>query len=137
MEIRKLSDTDYAVIYALCTRNNYLSELFTSYDIFSSFIELNPSTCFVAIENNTIIGILIASYDGLKCTIYHILIDNEFRRLGYGSKLLHALDNACKEKNCKNITLSTYSTNEVFRKFMKYNSYFSREDLINYSRTIL
>ena len=84
-----------------------------------------------------IIGILLASYDGLKCTIYHILVDNEYRRLGYGSKLLQALDKACKDKKCVNIGVSTYATNDAFRKFMKYNSYFNRDDFTYFTRNIL
>ena len=137
MEIRNLLETDYPAIYALCLKNNYLSYLFSSFDTFSSFIEFNPSTCLVVLEKDTIIGILIASYDGLKCSIYHILVDSEYRRLGYGSKLLQALDKACEDKKCTNIGVSTYSTNEAFRKFMKYNSYFNRDDFTYFSRNIL
>lgn len=137
MEIRTMNESDYPRLYALWIKNNISTEIPNDYEWIVKFLKKNPQTCLLLLENDVVIGSLLAGFDGYQCTIHQILIDISYRRLGYGSKLLKHLKELCKTMNCRKLTISTYTSNDVFRKFMKYNSFIQREDIAGYIHTFV
>ncbi|MCL2107741.1 MAG: GNAT family N-acetyltransferase [Oscillospiraceae bacterium] len=51
------------------------------------FLERNPNTCFVAIENDKIIGTILGGNDGRRGYIYHLTVAESHRNRGIGKAL--------------------------------------------------
>ncbi len=134
MEIKKISASDYPRLYALWSANEIPRIFGDSYDEFDAYLQASKQLSYILIENNEIIGDLIATYDGVSITIYHILIDKNHRLLGYGSKLMEQLVSDAKELSYYEITLKTYTTNTGFMKFMKANNITVRDDMCIYQK---
>ena len=137
MQITKIQITDYPQMYSFWIKNSVFMELDMSFESISAFVERNKNTCLLIKNNENIIGTLLASYDGFKCHIYHIVIDIDYRRNGYGTKLINKLKEYCTEEKCSKITISTYKTNDHLRKFLKQNLYNERDDFSLYVRHII
>ena len=69
MEIRKMNITDYDAVYRLwmsCTGMG-LNNLDDSQEGIAKFLERNPDTCFVALNDNQhIIGVIMAGNHGRR-----------------------------------------------------------------------
>jgi ribosomal protein S18 acetylase RimI-like enzyme len=52
-------------------------------------IEHNPSALIVAEDGGSIVGSVIAAWDGWRGSVYRLVVAPSHRRLGLGSQLLH------------------------------------------------
>ena len=52
------------------------------------FLVRNPTTCFVAEENDRIIGAIMTGHDGRRGYIYHAAVLPRFRNRGIGRQLV-------------------------------------------------
>jgi L-2,4-diaminobutyric acid acetyltransferase len=112
MEIRKLEVSDITMVQELLSKfkpyvlpySNYVYWILNNY--FSS-------TCFVAEEENKIIGFISAlpSVDKEYLFIWQVAVDTDYHHLGIGSKLLDAVIAEAKNKSYKSIEFSIDSKN--------------------------
>ena len=102
MLVRKYDKNDVDSINALGKKlhNNYKFHL----NVFSS--------CLVCEEENKIIGFISYSIIYDRAEIIDVYIDDSHRRKKYGSRILEAIINECKKKNCVNITLEVNQLNQ-------------------------
>ena len=63
-----------------------------------NFLNRNPTTCFVAVEDDKIIGTILCGHDGRRGYIYHLAVAEEYRRKGIASQLLLNACEALKKK---------------------------------------
>ena len=95
MFYRKMVIDDYDKVYSLwisCAGMG-LNNLDDSKEGIDKFLKRNPDTCFVAIDNETIIGVIMVGNDGRRGYIYHTSVDPNYRMKGIGKTLVNtALD---------------------------------------------
>lgn len=90
MTIRNMTSGDYGKAYELWikTKGMGLNNLDDSYEGISRFLERNPKTCFMAEENDEIVGAIIAGHDGRRGYIYHTAVAEKCRHQGIGTRLV-------------------------------------------------
>lgn len=131
MQIRLMTEKDIADIFSLWN-DNYLS--ISSYDRekleCSNMIKLNPSSCFVAIVRNKVIGSIFGAFNGRRAWIYHLCVDKKYRNKKYGSKLLQTAIDALKQKGATKIVLGVGIDNLKTVSFYEKNGFTVMHDAV-------
>lgn len=68
---------------------------------------------FVAIDKDRIIGAAIAGYDGHRGWLYSVAVDQEVRRAGVGTILVHHMLDTLRSRGCIKINLQVRPTNKA------------------------
>ena len=81
MNFRLMKISDYDSIYNLWinTSGMGLNSVDDSKDGIEKFLKRNPATCFIAEENEKIVGVIMEGNDGRRGYIYHTAVLPEFR----------------------------------------------------------
>lgn len=139
MEIRKMILDDYEGIYALwmsCAGMG-LNNLDDSKEGIGKFISRNPDTCFVALDGDKIIGVIMAGSDGRRGYIYHTAVHCEYRKRGIATKLVgHVLD-ALRELGINKAALVVFGRNEAGNAFWENRGFTEREDLVYRNKSLV
>lgn len=138
MEIRKMTLDDYEGVYALwmsCAGMG-LNDLDDSREGIGRFIARNPDTCFVAAEQERIIGVIMVGSDGRRGYIYHTAVDGEYRKQGIGSALVDRALQALKCQGIHKAALVVFDRNEAGNAFWEKRGFTVREDLIYRNRSL-
>jgi ribosomal protein S18 acetylase RimI-like enzyme len=93
------------------------------------FLKRNPTSCFVAIEDDTIVGAVIASNDGRRGYIYHLAVNPKYRKKGIGTSLVNNVMIALENLGISKVALLTFKRNEVANAFWEKQGFSAREDL--------
>lgn len=98
MEIRKMQIDDYDDVYALwlSCKGMGLNNLDDSEEGIDRFLRRNPDTCFVAVDNSKIVGVIIAGNDGRRGYIYHTAVSEQCRKQGVATRLVNSAVDALK-----------------------------------------
>ena len=138
MEIRKMTIQDYEKVYELwmSCKNMGFNDIDDSKEGISRFLERNPNTSFVAIENEKLIGIIIGGHDGRRGYIYHLSVNENYRKNGIGSELVQNCLESFKLEKISKVALLVFKYNEVGNLFWEKQGFILRED-INYRNVAL
>ena len=93
MNIREMVEEDYDQVYQLwlsCAGMG-LNDLDDSKEGIARFLQRNPQTCLVAVENQTIIGAILVGSDGRRAYIYHTAVHPNYRRRGIARQLVETV----------------------------------------------
>lgn len=91
MKIRVMTILDYEQVYQLwlsCAGMG-LNNLDDSKEGIERFLNRNPETCFVAENEQKVIGVIIAGNDGRRGYIYHTAVNPDYRNQGIATKLVN------------------------------------------------
>jgi len=138
-KIKPMIIEDYDVIINLWknTPGVGLSGNDDSKESIKAFLEKNPTTCFVVVCKNEIIGTIMAGNDGRRGHIYHLMVKPEHRKNGLGKKLLDKAEKALKKEGIRKIFLVAFKKNKIGNTFWENNGYEIRNDLTYRNKTIL
>jgi ribosomal protein S18 acetylase RimI-like enzyme len=75
-------------------------------------LEANDGLFLVALNGSSVVGTVMAGYDGHRGWIYSVAVDAAYRRKGIGSKLVAAAERALIERGCVKINLQIMEGNE-------------------------
>lgn len=133
-----MTSEDYGKVYELWknTKGMGLNNLDDSYEGISIFLERNPSTCFVAEENDEIVGAIIAGHDGRRGYIYHTAVSEKSRHQGIGTRLVENALSALKSEGIKKCALVVFDRNEGGNKFWETIGFSKRNDLVYRNKEI-
>ena len=137
MLIRKMTMEDYDAVYQLwisCTGMG-LNNLDDSREGIQTFLDRNPETCFVAVQDE-IDGVILAGHDGRRGFIYHTAVRLEHRHQGIGSTLVSAAIHALEELGITKVALVVYEDNQAGNAFWEKQGFTVRDDLIYRNKTI-
>lgn len=139
MKIRTLLITDYEKIYDLWTscKGIGLNNIDDSKVGIKLFLERNPDTCFVAEENEKIIGVILSGNDGRRGYIYHAAVDIAYRKTGIGTKLVNAVVEALKKIKITKVALVVFEKNEDGNAFWENQGFSIREDLVYRNKSLV
>lgn len=138
MEIRKMQISDYKAVYDLwlSCKGMGLNDVDDSEKGISRFLERNPETCFVAIDNNEIMGVILCGNDGRRGYIYHIAVKSSERNNGIGTKLVDRAMKAFEDIGITKVALVVFEQNETGNIFWEKKGFTSREDLVYRNKQI-
>ena len=132
MEIRKMAIDDYDSVYALwksCTGMG-LNNLDDSEEGIDRFLRRNPNTCFVAEQDNRIIGAILAGHDGRRGYIYHTAVAMPYRKQGLACRLVNTTIGALKQEGINKAALVVFGRNADGNAFWEKLGFTIREDLV-------
>ncbi|MBN2048396.1 MAG: GNAT family N-acetyltransferase [Anaerolineaceae bacterium] len=138
MQIDIMKAEDYEGVYQLWLRTPGmgLNDVDDSEAGICKYLARNPNTCFVAKENDQVIGVILSGHDGRRGYIHHTAVDLNLRNKGIGTALLnHALD-ALKEEGISKAALVVFARNEIGNQFWDHQGFTTREDLIYRNRNL-
>ena len=124
---------DYEKVYELwmSCKNMGFNDIDDSKEGISRFLERNPNTSFVAMENDELLGIILGGHDGRRGYIYHMSVAENHRKKGIGSSLVEKCLASFKNEKISKVALLVFKYNETGNTFWEKQGFILRED-VNY-----
>ena len=139
MYLRKMKIEDYDNVYSLwmsCVGMG-LNNLDDSKDGIEKFLKRNPDTCYIALEKDEIIGVIMVGSDGRRGYIYHTAVHPNYRKQGIGKALVEiALDSLLK-LGINKVALVVFERNNAGNEFWEKMGFTSRNDLIYRNKALV
>ncbi|MBE6014846.1 MAG: GNAT family N-acetyltransferase [Lachnospiraceae bacterium] len=119
--IRNMTFDDYEEVNKLWHRIKgfVLRSIDDSAEGVKRFIERNPGTCVVAVEDGAIVGSILCGHDGRKGCMYHVCVAPEYRRRGIGKSMVAFALEKLKEEKINDVSIIAFSKNDVGNLFWK------------------
>ena len=139
MFYRKMVIDDYDKVYSLwisCAGMG-LNNLDDSKEGIDKFLKRNPDTCFVAIDNETIIGVIMVGNDGRRGYIYHTSVDPNYRMKGIGKTLVNTALDALFKLGINKVALVVFERNRIGNEFWEKIGFTKRNDLVYRNKTLV
>ena len=139
MLIRPMSMLDYDAVYTLWlhTPGMGLNATDDSREGIDRYIRRNPTTCFVAEVEGSIIGVILSGHDGRRGYIHHMAVDMASRRQGIGSTLLEQALSALKAEGITKVALVVFARNQLGNAFWEKHGFITRDDILYRNRELL
>ena len=138
MIIRKMTIADYDCVYNLWTNTPGmgLNNLDDSKNGIEKYLKRNPETCFVAEQDNMIIGVILCGNDGRRGYIHHTAVVTSKRKCGVGTALVNAAMDALKNEGINKVALVVFAENNLGNSFWEKRGFTVREDLVYRNKSI-
>lgn len=137
--IRIMTTEDHEEVYQLWrkTPGMGLNNLDDSKEGLERFLKRNPTSCFVAVEEEKIVGTILCGNDGRRGYIYHTAVEAGYQGRRIGSALLDAALEALKAEGICKVALAALKGNADGNGFWEKQGFFVREDLNYRNKMIL
>lgn len=96
----------------------------------SRYLQRNPTTCFVAEIEGTLVGSVLAGHDGRRGYLYHVAVSADHRRRGIGRALVESAVEALRAEGIRKAGLVVFERNEEGNPFWEAIGWKHREDLM-------
>ncbi|NLZ37659.1 MAG: GNAT family N-acetyltransferase [Clostridiales bacterium] len=138
MVFRIMEENDYKGIYDLWinTPGMGLNSTDDSEEGFKKYLNRNPSTSFIALDSNKIVGVIMAGHDGRRGYIYHTAVLPEYRGNHIGKKLVDLAMTALEKEGINKVALVVFEKNEIGNRFWESQGFTTRDDLIYRNKNI-
>ncbi len=93
------------------------------------YLRRNPDTCFAAVKDHRIIGVILSGHDGRRGIIHHMCVHPAYRRTGIASCLVSHAEEALKREGIQKIFGLVFKDNEAANAFWERQGYSVRTDL--------
>ncbi len=138
MIYRLMNIDDYDDVYNLWinTPGMGLNDVDDSKEGISNYLKRNPNTCFVALHNEEIVGVIMAGHDGRRGYIYHTAVHIKYRGKGIATYLLENAINALEKEGINKVALVAFEKNEIGNSFWEHSGFIKRDDLVYRNKNI-
>lgn len=138
INIRVMTLSDYEQVYQLwlSCKGMGLNDLDDSREGIERFLKRNPETCFVALKDEKVVGVIIAGNDGRRGYIYHTAVNSDYRNQGIGRKLVDNVMIALEKEGINKVALVVFERNEVGNSFWENTGFMVRDDLVYRNKNI-
>ena len=131
--IRQVEIRDYDLIYELWASTEQsrraLNPVDDARDGIERYLRRNPNTCFAAVKENRIIGVILAGHDGRRGIIHHLCVHPDFRRMGIAAHLVFLAEEALKKEGIQKVFGLVFRDNEAANAFWEEQGYSLRTNL--------
>jgi ribosomal protein S18 acetylase RimI-like enzyme len=79
--------------------------------IIENKLKVQPELLLVGELDGTIVGALMAGFDGVRGWLYHLAVAPEFRRRGFATGLVRAAEDRLRRLGCRKVNLQVRPTN--------------------------
>ncbi len=134
--VRAMTLDDYDGVYNLwCKISGFaMRSIDDSREGVQRFLDRNPGISVVAVdmEKNKIVGAILCGHDGRRGCLYHVCVDEEYRRMKIGTKMVvHAME-ALKAEKISKVSLIAFTQNDIGNAFWNRIGWTQRLDLNYY-----
>ena len=138
IKIRTMNIEDYDAVYDLWmnTPGMGLNTVDDSREGIERYLKRNPTTSFVAVDSQRIIGVIISGHDGRRGFIYHTSVLPEYRHQGIARKLVENAMNALDQEGIQKVALIVFQRNEIGNGFWEKMGFTVRDDLVYRNKNI-
>lgn len=138
MKIVKMTNEYYSDVYELwlSCRGMGLNNLDDSEQGINKFLQRNPDTCFVALQDEKVVGVIMAGSDGRRGYIYHTAVNPQYRKRGIATALVETVMQAMKNIGINKVALVVFEHNEGGNKFWEKLGFTERNDLVYRNKAI-
>ena len=74
-------------------------------------LKVQPELLLVGEVEGTLVGAMIAGFDGVRGWIYHLAIAPEYRRRGFATQLVRAAEDGLRRPGCPKVNLQVRAVN--------------------------
>ena len=136
--IRVMTIEDYDGIYDLWinTPGMGLNSTDDSREGIEKYIKRNPTSCFVAEDNDKIVGVIIAGHDGRRGYIYHTAVLPAYRKQEIAKRLVDSVMSALDAEGINKVALVVFKKNELGNGFWENIGFINRDDLVYRNKNI-
>ena len=136
--IRTMTLSDYDGVYQLWlnTPGMGLNTTDDSREGIEKFLKRNPTTSFVALHDDSIVGVIMAGHDGRRGYIYHIAVLPEYRGRGIAEQLAEHAMAALDREGISKAALVAFKSNDIGNGFWEHIGFTEREDLVYRNKNI-
>ena len=89
-----------------------LNNLDDSREGITKYLARNPDTCFVAVEQERIVGAILTGHDGRRGYISHTAVSPACQRQGIGKQMVETALKALKAQGINKVSLVAFAHNE-------------------------
>ena len=100
------------------------------------YLGRNPKTCFIAKEDNKVIGVILSGHDGRRGYIHHAAVDCAYRNKSIGTALVKKAIEALKKERINKVAFVVFKNNEIGNIFWEKLGFKIREDLVYRNKVI-
>ena len=138
IDIRLMSIDDYDGVYNLWinTPGMGLNTTDDSREGIEKYLKRNPTSCFVAECDGTIIGVIIAGHDGRRGYIYHTAVLPDYRKQGIARRLVDCAMSALEAEGINKVALVAFKKNDIGNAFWENIGFTDRDDLAYRNKNI-
>jgi ribosomal protein S18 acetylase RimI-like enzyme len=76
-------------------------------------LSVQPELFFVALSDSTVVGTVLAGFDGVRGWIHHLAVTPTHRRQGIASQLMRAAEAGLLKIGCPKVNLQVRATNSA------------------------
>ena len=119
MKLRTMTIEDYDEVFALwCGIRGFgIRSIDDSREGVEMFLKRNPSTSVVAEEDGRIVGSILCGHDGRRGCLYHVCVDEKYRRRGIGKAMVLRTMDQLKREHINKVTLIAFTDNDLGNAF--------------------
>ena len=93
------------------------------------YLKRNPNTCFAAVRDGKIIGVILTGHDGRRGIIHHMCVHPEYRRMGIAAHLVSLAEEALIKEGIQKVFGLVFTDNETGNLFWEKQGYSLRTNL--------
>lgn len=138
MQIRNMTINDYHDVKTLWMgiRGFAIRSIDDSEEGIRRFIERNPKTSVVAVEDGHITGAILCGHDRRRATFYHVCVEEKYRMRGIGKAMVIKCMQELREQKINKVALIAFTQNDIGNAFWKGIGWTQRLDLNYYDFTL-
>ena len=100
------------------------------------FLKRNPTTSMTAWDGDTLIGAILCGHDGRRGCLYHVCVDEAYRRHGIGIDMVVYAMKALQDEKINKVSLIAFTQNDIGNAFWNTIGWTERLDLNYYDFTL-
>lgn len=138
MTIRTMTIEDFEQVHALwmTIKGFGIRSIDDSKEGVERFLKRNPTTSVVVEIDNKIVGSILCGHDGRRGCLYHVCVDEKYRRHGIGKAMVVYAMQALKREKINKVSLIAFTVNDIGNAFWNTIEWTERKDL-NYYEFVL
>ena len=107
MEYRTVTINDYDAIFELWNSTEQsrraLNPVDDTREGIDRYLKRNPDTCFAAVTDDKIVGVILTGHDGRRGIIHHMCVHPDYRRKGIAGHLVSLAEDALKKEGIQKV----------------------------------
>ena len=132
-QVRQVTIDDYSELFRLWNSTEQsrraLNPVDDSREGIDRYLKRNPNTCFAAVADGRIIGVILTGHDGRRGIIHHMCVHPDFRRMGIGARLVSLAEEALHREGIQKVFGLVFANNEGGNRFWESQGYSLRTNL--------
>ena len=130
---RLVTIDDYDAIYELWNSTEQsrraLNPVDDAWEGIDRYLKRNPNTCFAAVADGRIVGVILTGHDGRRAIIHHLCVHPDWRRLGVAARLVSLAEDALKKEGIQKVFGLVFRDNDAANAFWEQQGYSLRTNL--------